>query len=62
MAATMWGEANQRGFKIGAPSAFKEAARKASPVKLESVMSVEVVTRTFRGRHHGRPELASRMD
>lgn len=38
------GSSNEIGFKIAASTAFKEAARKASPVILEPVMSIEVVT------------------
>ena len=37
-------DSNEMAFKIAGPMAFKEAARKASPVLLEPVMSVEVVT------------------
>jgi elongation factor G len=37
-------EPNEIAYKIAASMAFKEAARKASPVILEPVMSVEVVT------------------
>ncbi len=37
-------EPNEMAYKIAASMAFKEAARKASPVILEPVMSVEVVT------------------
>jgi elongation factor G len=37
------GDSNEMAFKIAASIAFKEAARKASPVVLEPVMSVEVV-------------------
>jgi elongation factor G len=36
-------DSNELAFKIAASMAFKEAARKASPVLLEPVMSVEVV-------------------
>ncbi|HEU5401439.1 MAG TPA: elongation factor G [Terriglobales bacterium] len=36
-------DSNEMAFKIAASMAFKEAARKASPVLLEPVMSVEVV-------------------
>lgn len=38
------GDSNEMVFKIAACIAFKEAARKASPVILEPIMSVEVVT------------------
>jgi elongation factor G len=38
------GDSNEMAFKIAASMAFKEAARKASPVILEPVMSVKVVT------------------
>jgi elongation factor G len=38
------GDSNEMAFKIAASMAFKEAARNASPVILEPVMSVEVVT------------------
>ena len=37
-------DSNEMAFKIAGSMAFKEAARKASPVILEPVMSVEVVT------------------
>src|SRR5467141_1760131 len=37
-------EPNEMAFKIAGSMAFKEAARKASPVLLEPVMAVEVVT------------------
>jgi elongation factor G len=37
-------DSSEIAFKIAASMAFKEAARKASPVLLEPVMSVEVVT------------------
>jgi len=37
-------DSNEMAFKIAGSMAFKEAARKASPVLLEPVMSVEVVT------------------
>jgi elongation factor G len=36
-------DSNEMAFKIAGSTAFKEAARKASPVLLEPVMSVEVV-------------------
>jgi elongation factor G len=36
-------DSNELAFKIAGSMAFKEAARKASPVLLEPVMSVEVV-------------------
>ena len=36
-------DSNEMAFKIAGSMAFKEAARKASPVLLEPVMSVEVV-------------------
>ena len=36
-------DSNELAFKIAASMGFKEAARKASPVLLEPVMSVEVV-------------------
>jgi elongation factor G len=36
-------DSNEMAFKIAASMAFKEAARKAGPVLLEPVMSVEVV-------------------
>jgi elongation factor G len=39
------GDSNEMAFKIAGSMAFKEAARKAGPVVLEPVMSVEVVTR-----------------
>jgi elongation factor G len=38
------GDSNEMAFKIAASMAFKEAARKANPVILEPVMSIEVVT------------------
>ena len=38
------GDSNEMAFRIAASIAFKEAARKASPVVLEPVMSLEVVT------------------
>lgn len=38
------GDSNQMAFEIAASIAFKEAARKANPVILEPIMSVEVVT------------------
>jgi elongation factor G len=38
------GDSNELAFRIAAAIAFKEAARKASPVILEPFMSVEVVT------------------
>jgi elongation factor G len=37
-------DSSEIAFKIAGSMAFKEAARKASPVLLEPVMSVEVVT------------------
>jgi elongation factor G len=37
-------DSNEMAFKIAGSMAFKEAARKASPVLLEPVMAVEVVT------------------
>lgn len=37
-------DSNEMAFKIAASMAFKEAARKASPVIMEPVMSVDVVT------------------
>ena len=37
-------DSNEMAFKIAGSMAFKEAARKSSPVLLEPVMSVEVVT------------------
>jgi elongation factor G len=37
------GDSNEMAFKTAASMAFKESARKASPVVLEPVMSVEVV-------------------
>jgi elongation factor G len=37
-------DSNEMAFKIAGSMAFKEAARKASPVILEPVMAVEVVT------------------
>jgi len=37
-------DSNEMAFKIAGSMAFKEAARRASPVLLEPVMSVEVVT------------------
>jgi elongation factor G len=37
-------DSNEMAFKIAASMAFKEAARKASPVLMEPVMSVQVVT------------------
>jgi elongation factor G len=56
-------DSNEMAFKIAGSMAFKEAARKASPVMLEPVMSIEVVTpEDFAGQHHGGPELASRVD
>jgi elongation factor G len=38
------GDSNETAFRIAGSMAFKEAARKASPVVLEPVMSVEVTT------------------
>jgi elongation factor G len=38
------GDSNEMAFRIAGSMAFKEAARKASPVVLEPVMSVEVTT------------------
>jgi elongation factor G len=38
------GDSNEMAFKIAASTAFQEAARKASPVILEPVMSLEIVT------------------
>ena len=38
------GDSNEMAYKIAGSIAFKEAARKASPVLLEPVMAVEVVT------------------
>ncbi|TML80214.1 MAG: elongation factor G [Actinobacteria bacterium] len=38
------GDSNEMAFKIAASMAFKEAARKASPVLLEPIMEIEVVT------------------
>jgi elongation factor G len=38
-------DSNEMAFKIAASMAFKEAARKATPIVLEPVMSLEVVTR-----------------
>ena len=37
-------DSNEMAFKIAASTAFKEAARRANPVILEPIMSVEVVT------------------
>ena len=37
-------DSSEMAFKIAGSMAFKEAARKASPVLLEPIMSVEVVT------------------
>lgn len=37
-------DSNEMAFKIAASMAFKEAARKANPVVLEPILSVEVVT------------------
>ena len=37
-------DSNEMAFKIAGSMAFKEAARKATPVLLEPVMAVEVVT------------------
>jgi elongation factor G len=37
-------DSNEMAFKVAASIAFKEAARKANPVILEPIMSVEVVT------------------
>jgi elongation factor G len=37
-------DSNEMAFKIAASMAFKEAARKASPVRMEPVMLVQVVT------------------
>jgi elongation factor G len=56
-------DSNEMAFKIAASMAFKEAARKASPVIMEPVMSVDVVTpEDFVRQHHGRSELPSRPD
>lgn len=38
------GDSNEMAFKIAASMAFKDAARQASPVILEPVMSLEVIT------------------
>ncbi len=54
-------DSNEMAFKIAGSMAFKEAARKASPVLLEPVMAVEVVTPGRLCRcDHGRSELAPR--
>ena len=45
-------DSNEMAFKIAGSIAFKEAARKASPVLLEPVMSVEVVVPA---EYFGRP-------
>jgi elongation factor G len=58
-------DSNEMAFKIAVSMAFKEAARKASPVLMEPVMSVQGSgghARRFRGQHHWRPELASWPD
>ena len=53
------GDSNEMAFKIAASIAFKEAARKADPVVLEPVMSIEVITpQDFAGAIIG--DLASR--
>jgi hypothetical protein len=52
---------NEMAFKFAGSIAFKEAARKASPVLLEPVMAVEVtVARGVHGRDHRRHQLAPR--
>ena len=54
-------DSNEMAFKIAGSMAFKEAARKASPVLLEPVMAVEVVTPgRLRRSDHGRFEFAPR--
>ena len=56
-------DSNEMAFKIAGSMAFKEAARKATPVLLEPVMAVEVVTpEDYAGVDHGRPEFAPRTD
>ena len=54
-------DSNEMAFKFAGSIAFKEAARKASPVLLEPVMAVEVtVPEEFMGDHHRRHQLAPR--
>ena len=56
-------DSNEMAFKIAGSMAFKEAARKASPVLLEPVMAVEVVDAGRLCRNdHGRLEFAPRTD
>ena len=56
-------DSNEMAFKIAGSMAFKEAARKATPVLLEPVMSVEVVVPGgVHGSHHRRSELPPRAD
>ena len=50
------GDSNEMAFQIVGLMAFKEAARKAGPVILEPVMSIEVVTSGIRGRDSRRFE------
>ena len=50
-------------FKIAGSMAFKDAAKQASPVLLEPIMQVEVVTpEEYMGDVHRRPQLAARPD
>ena len=50
-------DSDEMAFKIAGSMAFKEAARKASPVLLEPMMSVEVVVpEDFMGDDYRRPE------
>jgi len=52
-------DSSEMAFKIAASMAFKEAARRASPVLLEPIMQVEVVTpEEYMGAVHG--DLAAR--
>ncbi len=56
-------DSNEMAFKFAGSIAFKEAARKASPVLLEPVMAVEVtVPEEHMGDDHRRHQFAPRTD
>ena len=56
-------DSSERSFKIAGSMAMRDALRKAEPVLLEPVMSVEVVTpEEFLGAGPGRPERPPRPD
>ena len=56
-------DSDEMAFKIAASMGFKEAARKASPVLLEPIMSVEVVVpEDYHGRNYRRPKLTPWTD